>query len=163
MTERGRKGEPDWRKKPCAYLCTPLYLPLKYQRVMFGAFCHPGFNTKQLDGFVGQQEDKVFPLGLMHPKSAHQSPDLLCLGLLLGNSVRMPTLMKPDAGQFSFSTLNNQVKPCEILSVSLILYGSVCVCVSVSVVPCVKPCMKVITSLEWTSVKTWGCNYAPIE
>lgn len=71
----------------------------------------------------------------------------------------MPALMKPDAGQFYFSTLNNQVKLCDLLRVNLISSDCVCVCmsasvcvcvyiVSVSVAPCVKPCMKVITSLE---------------
>ena len=136
------------------------------------SFCHTDFNTKQRDGFVGQQEDTVAPLRVTHPKPTHQSRHAARPGPLLGSSVWMPALMKPDAGQFYFSTLNNQVKLCDILRVSLISYDCVsawmprCVCVyivSASVAPCVKPCMKVITSLEWTSVKTWGCNYAPIE
>lgn len=129
----GEEEEADWGRSQHKYLCTPLYLPLKYQRVTFKAFCHPDFNTKQLDVFVGQQEDKVSPRRRLHPKSAHQSPDLLRLGLLLGNSMRMTTLMKPDAGQFYFSTLNNQVKLCDVLHANLILYDCVCVCRSVSV------------------------------
>lgn len=45
----------------------------------------------------------------------------------------MPTLMKLDAGQFYFSTLNNQVKLCDILHVNLISYGFVGICMSASV------------------------------
>lgn len=51
-------------------LCILLYLPLKYQRVIFGAFVTLGFNTKQLDGLVGKQEDTVVPLRVRHLKSS---------------------------------------------------------------------------------------------
>lgn len=44
------------------------------------SFCHPDFNTKQLDGFAGQQEDTVVPLRVTHPKPAHQSPDPVASG-----------------------------------------------------------------------------------
>lgn len=45
----------------------------------------------------------------------------------------MPALMKPDAGQFYFSTLNNQVKLHDVLHVYLIPYDCVYVCMSASV------------------------------
>lgn len=64
--ERGRSKQTEEEKCQHAYL---LYLPLKYQRVTFGLFCHPDFNTKQLRGFVGQREDTVVPLRVTHPKA----------------------------------------------------------------------------------------------
>lgn len=99
---------------------------------MFRAFVILILIQKQLDGFVGQQEDTVVPLGVTYPEPAHQSQQPVRLGRLLGDSVRMPALMKADAGQFYFSTLNNQVKLCDILHVNLISYDYVCVCMGAS-------------------------------
>lgn len=66
---------------PASVFCFVLYLPLKYKNSNVWSFCHSKFNPKQLDGFVGQQEDIV----ATHPKPTNQSPHAMRLGLLLGN------------------------------------------------------------------------------
>lgn len=53
---------------PACVLCYPTLSSSEISKGNVWSFCHPDFNTKQRDGFVGQQEDTVSPLRVTHPK-----------------------------------------------------------------------------------------------